>query len=54
MGYFMADWQELSDDELAERLKQRGMPAPIAHDWVFYRDTEGAVQIINRILEENE
>lgn len=49
----MTDWQDLSDDELSERLKQRGMPPPVADDWVHYRDTEGAAQIINRILEED-
>jgi hypothetical protein len=47
-------WEELSDDELAERLKQRGMPPPVADDWVHYRDVEGAARQISRFLEEDE
>jgi hypothetical protein len=50
----MTSWQDLSDDELAERLIQRGMPVPVAHDWVWYRETTGAAQMINRILEGDE
>jgi hypothetical protein len=47
-------WHDLSDEELADRLKQRGMPPPVAEDWVYYRDTEGAAHQISRFFEEHE
>lgn len=46
----MSWWDELSDDELAARLQQKGMPEPVAKDWVLYRDTAGASEYIDRIL----
>jgi hypothetical protein len=49
----MSDWRDLSDDELADRLKQRGMPPPVADDWVHYREVEGAARQISRFLEED-
>ena len=45
-------WTELSDDELAARLMQRGMAPTVARDWVQWRDSVGGVEEISLILGE--
>lgn len=46
-------WQDLSDDELGARLRQRGMGRTDAQSWVEYRDAAGAPEQISYLLGED-
>jgi hypothetical protein len=47
MAFF---WVDLSDDELADRLKQRGLDSFLAENWVYHRETEGGAELITEYL----
>jgi hypothetical protein len=50
----VAFWEDLSDGELADRLKQRGLGPSLAEHWVYHRETEGGAELISEYLGGNE